>query len=333
MALWSLPDTVRAAIVAFTVVSGAAGVAGVASVSAQDSTPAIECVAPDLPPGTPSAMPEEGGPPPAAEGTPEGEVAADVEADAEHDMAAMEDATPEVVDEGTAADDATAGTAIAAVENFAGCISAGDAEGVAALVTTNYLVAQSGSENPYDLVANFQFAPVTIESVGDVRTHEDGRVSVEVQYAGFYTPSALLHERWFLVDDGGVLKVDEAVGMLYPADQVAQAELLDYEFNLSQSTFAAGQSIAFELTNSGTEPHEMVIAQLPEGGTIEQAFSGEIPFEEINFIGVGFADPGGTGYLAVTGLEAGSYTLVCFIPSADGTPHFVKGMVSEFTVE
>jgi len=328
MALWSLPDTVRAAIVAFTVVTGAAGVAGVASVSAQESTPAVECVAPDLPPGTPSAMPEEGGPPPAAEGegTPEGGAET-------HDMTVMEDAAPEAVDEGVAADDATAGTAIAAVENFAGCITGGDAEGVAALVTTNYLLAQTGSENPYDLVAGFQFAPVTIESAGDVRTHEDGRVSVDVQYSGFYAPGSLLHERWFLVDDGGVLKVDETVGMLYPADQVAQAELVDYGFVLSQSTFVAGQSIAFELTNTGTEPHEMAIAQLPEGGTIEQAFSGEIPFEEINFVGVGFADPGQTGYLATVGLEPGSYTIVCFIPSPDGAPHFAKGMVGEFTVE
>ncbi len=327
MALWTLPDTMRAAIVAFTVVTGAAGAVGVASVSAQDSTPAVECVAPDLPPGTPSAMPEEGGPPPAAESTPE----------AEHDMAAMDEASPEQVevevDEGTAAEaDATAAVT-AAVENFAGCITAGDAEGVAALVTTNYLVAQTGSENPYDLVANFQFAPVAIEAISDVRTHEDGRVSVDVLYGGFYTPSSLLHERWFFVDEAGTLKLDESVGLLYPADVVAQAELRDYEFALSQTTFAAGQSIAFELTNTGTEPHEMAIAQLPEGATIEQAFNGEIPFEEINFVGVGFADPGQTGYMAVTGLEPGAYTIVCFIPSADGTPHFAKGMVGEFVVE
>jgi uncharacterized cupredoxin-like copper-binding protein len=325
MALWTLPDTVRAAIVAFTVVTGAAGAVGVASVNAQESTPAVECVAPDLPPGTPSAVPEEGAPPPAAEGTPE----------AEHDMAAMEEASPEAVevDEGTAADADGTAAVTAAVENFAGCITAGDAEGVAALVTTNYLVAQTGSENPYDLVANFQFAPVTIEAISDVRTHEDGRVSVDVLYGGFYTPGALLHERWYFVDDAGTLKLDEAAGELYPADVVAQAELRDYEFALSQTSFPAGQSIAFELTNAGTEPHEMVIAQLPEGATLEQAFNGEIPFEEINFVGVGFADPGQTGYMAVTGLEPGTYTLVCFIPSADGTPHFVKGMVGEFVVE
>lgn len=326
MALWTLPDTVRAAIVAFTVVTGAAGAVGVASVDAhQDSTPAVECVAPDLPPGTPSAMPEEGAPPPAAEGTPE----------AEHDMAAMEEASPEQVevDEGTAAEADATTTVTAAVENFAGCITAGDAEGVAALVTTNYLVAQTGSENPYDLVADFGFAPVTIEATSDVRTHEDGRVSVDVLYGGFYAPASLLHERWFFVDEAGTLKLDEAVGLLYPADVVAQAELRDYEFVLSQTTFAAGQSIAFELTNAGTEPHEMAIAQLPEGGTIEQAFTGEIPFEEINFVGVGFADPGQTGYMAVTGLEPGTYTIVCFIPSADGTPHFAKGMVGEFVVE
>ncbi len=295
--------------------------------SAQESTPVVDCVAPDLPPGTPSPMPEEGAPPPAAEDTPDGEAAA------EHDMAAMEESTPEAAAEGVAADEATAGAATAAVENFAGCITTGDAEGVAALVTTNYLLTQTGSENPYDLVTGFQFAPVTVEAVGDVRTHDDGRVSVDVQYAGFYTPGSLLHERWFLVDDGGVLKVDEAVGMLYPADQVAQAELVDYGFNLSQTTFVAGQSIAFELTNAGAEEHELVIAQLPEGATLEQAFNGEIPFESINFVGVGFASPGQTGYLAVSGLEVGSYTLVCFIPSADGTPHFVQGMVGEFIVE
>ena len=325
MALWTLPDTVRAAIVAFTVVTGAAGAVGVASVSAQESTPGVECVAPDLPPGTPSAMPEEGGPPPAPEGTPEGE----------HDMAAMEEASPEevAVDEGTTADEDVTATVTAAVENFAGCITGGDAEGVAALVTTNYLVAQTGSENPYDLVANFQFAPVTIEAIGDVRTHEDGRVSVDVLYGGFYAPASLLHERWFFVDEAGTLKLDEAAGLLYPADVVAQAELRDYEFALSQTTFPAGQSIAFELTNTGSEPHEMAIAQLPEGATIEQAFNGEIPFEEINFVGVGFADPGETGYMAVSGLEPGTYTIVCFIPSADGTPHFVKGMVGEFVVE
>lgn len=325
MALWTLPDTVRVAIVAFTVATGAAGAVGIASVAAQDSTPAVECVAPDLPPGTPSVMPEGGAPPPAAEGTPE----------PEHDMAAMEEASPEQVevDAGTASAEDVTAAVTAAVENFAGCITAGDAEGVAALVTTNYLVAQTGSENPYDLVANFQVAPVTVEAISDVRTHEDGRVSVDVLYGGFYAPASLLHERWYFVDDAGTLKLDEAVGELYPADVVAQAELRDYEFALSQTTFAAGQSIAFELTNTGSEPHEMAIAQLPEGATLEQAFNGEIPFEEINFVGVGFADPGETGYMAVTGLEPGTYTLVCFIPSPDGTPHFVKGMVGEFVVE
>jgi len=108
MALWSLPAAVRAALVAFTVATGGAGIA---SVAAQESTPGVECVAPDLPPGTPSPMPEEGGPPPVVEGTPEGE------AEAEHDMAAMDDASAEAgagagaVDEGTAADEATAANA------------------------------------------------------------------------------------------------------------------------------------------------------------------------------------------------------------------------------
>jgi hypothetical protein len=39
----------------------------------------------------------------------------------------------------------------------------------------------------------------------------------------------------------------------------------------------------------------------------------------------------------VAPLEAGRYVMVCFLPDTDegpeGTPHFAKGMVKEFTVE
>ena len=32
-------------------------------------------------------------------------------------------------------------------------------------------------------------------------------------------------------------------------------------------------------------------------------------------------------------LEAGDYVLICFVPYAQGVPHFARGMVRELTVQ
>jgi hypothetical protein len=42
-------------------------------------------------------------------------------------------------------------------------------------------------------------------------------------------------------------------------------------------------------------------------------------------------DLGGTA-VATVALEPGNYAMVCFIPSADGIPHLMKGMVRPLTV-
>jgi hypothetical protein len=94
-------------------------------VSAQDASPeaspaAVACMAPELPPGTPTPM---------EEGTP-AEMASPMA-----EMAEAEEATPEP---GTPADEATAAEIEAAVMNYAACFNTGDPAKHVALETPRY---------------------------------------------------------------------------------------------------------------------------------------------------------------------------------------------------
>jgi len=54
--------------------------------------------------------------------------------------------------------------------------------------------------------------------------------------------------------------------------------------------------------------------------------------EELGLPG-NFMGPGQSADLTVPSLGAGSYALICFIPTeAEGTPHFAKGMLSQFEI-
>ncbi len=337
---FSSMTVIRTAFLAFLL---ACGLIGAATVEAQDASPsaspAVDCVAPELPPGTPSPQPEEGAIP--GEATPEGDMAgmdmgtpegaAETADEAAEELA---EASPVAPDEGTPASDDEAAAVIAAAENAAACFTNGTPEQAVALLTPDFLLSTFGASNPYDALENFPVAPVTIQSVGDARVHGDGRLSVDVVYDGLYSPNIITHERWFFVDDGGTLLLDQFVALPYEgADVTISVDMVDYGFELSQTSVPAGQTVTFTLANVGQEPHEFVVVRLPEGVTADQVLAGEVPEDQIAFYGFAFAEPGGNSYLTLTGLEAGTYTVVCFIPTADGTPHIALGMINEFTVE
>jgi uncharacterized cupredoxin-like copper-binding protein len=142
---------------------------------------------------------------------------------------------------------------------------------------------------------------------------------------------------------------------------VATAPAADATVNLVEMTFdglpantTAGTHV-WEVANTGTQLHEMVILQLAAGLTIDQALQlfnepppsaspvatpvvdqamatpvMEPPFEAIG--GVAPMTPGETNY-AVLDLAAGDYIAICFVPDAEtGMPHFAMGMIAGFTV-
>ncbi|MEX2658162.1 MAG: hypothetical protein WD232_00595 [Acidimicrobiales bacterium] len=120
--------------------------------------------------------------------------------------------------------------------------------------------------------------------------------------------------------------------------ETASVRGVDYAFEGIPETLPAG-TVAVEFENaSEEEEHEMVVFKKndPDQST-EELFA--LPEEEamgmITFAGFAFAPPGGSSS-SLLALEAGSYTVVCFIPvggEEDGPPHFTQGMTAEFTVE
>jgi len=115
--------------------------------------------------------------------------------------------------------------------------------------------------------------------------------------------------------------------------QVVTLIATDYAF-LAPDTIVAGLT-TFKMQNVGKEPHQAVI--VGAGGKswdeIRAAVMAQGPIAPwLTFPpGAGVATPGDSSN-ATSRLEPGNYFVVCFIPSPDGTPHVMKGMVRRLVV-
>jgi len=126
----------------------------------------------------------------------------------------------------------------------------------------------------------------------------------------------------------------------------------DYAFSGVLPELEAGVT-AFELSNNGTEHHEMVIHRKNDGvtETFDQllALPQEQAEQKVTFFGFADAQPKEEGGHAVADLKPGQYQIVCFLPvgstpeaekavaqeggkEIEGPPHFTRGMETEFTV-
>lgn len=303
-------------------------------------TTGAECVAPDLPPGTPTPM-EDMGPP---EGSPPVEDAAgmDMGTPGSEDTAGSDDAPPPAaplptIPAGTPADTSSAERAIAGAQNLVNCFGSPDAEAAAALMTAAFTLIEFGTDNPYDVardIASDATPSITIESLGDVQTHDDGRLSVDIVFSGLFSPNTYLHHRWYFVPDGDHLKLDQWVWLpVESADFRVEITMTDFAYDLSQTTLPADQTIAIDGVNAGDYAHEIVVFQLPAGATVEQLLIGDVPEEDVRFYGFAIAAPGQTAHFGLTGLEPGTYHIICYFDSPDGIPHVMRGMEAEFIVE
>jgi len=321
--------------------------ANVRTVSAQDASPTAEasptgaeCDAPALPPGTPT--PQEEGSPTAEDMT--GMEMGSPEASAEASEEASAEATEEVY-AGTAAEGDTADAIVAAGENLAACGNAGNFEGLAALMTENFMVNFFGSGNPYDVVAGLQDEGVTFGdyAAANPMTYEDGRVSLDAQY--MESQYQLASERWFLVQSGEYWQLDEIqyISASTDLDQTvvgvnitettADDGTKTYAFEPNTPSAVATELLTFHIVNKGTEVHETVIFILPDGADPMGLLDGTIKESDATFVGaIAPILPGGQADLNLVSLPAGVYTLVCFFPAEDGSPHLAHGMHTTFEV-
>ena len=112
---------------------------------------------------------------------------------------------------------------------------------------------------------------------------------------------------------------------------------MDYAFTVNTQTVATG-NVDIQLTNKGTEAHQVHIARAPAGMTVDEFVhayhdKGErAAFADVTWVGgVSGVEPGAVGR-ATANLTAGDYFLVCFLPASDGQNHLMKGMVGSLHV-
>lgn len=298
-----------------------------------------QCIAPEIPPGTPTPMEEMMG------GMGMEDPAATPDAD-DHAGMAM-DATPEAEGEdgemmmppmqepftGEPASEEDAAEAELAFYNLVDCINAGLYVEFASLWTAEGLMAECGTSNPYDAEYCFGGTPmIEVLSIENAQVLDDGRIAIDVSYR---MGNALMAEQFVFVRDGDTLLADASPDLPVEIPEgatIITGEMADYEFILDETSAPAGD-IAFQVTNTGEYPHEMVVFGLPEGVTIEDLFEDESLFEQVQFYGFTWSMPGEDAPpLVMLDMEPGTYTLVCFIPEPEGIPHVMRGMVLDFEV-
>ncbi len=116
---------------------------------------------------------------------------------------------------------------------------------------------------------------------------------------------------------------------------VVTAIATDYHLELP-ATLPAGPTW-LRIANHGKEAHQLYLVKLQDGKTPADLVAalkagGASPDWAIGVGGPNGVNPGATSTTTVVNLEPGSYAALCIIPSADGTPHVMKGMIAQLTV-
>lgn len=136
---------------------------------------------------------------------------------------------------------------------------------------------------------------------------------------------------------GMVRRVEVEPGPREPLPEADNTLMLDdYSFKLGHPLEAGRQVI--RVRNYAAQPHEVMLIKLMPGKTMDDLLAWMAAGEEDDPPGVPMGgmqalSQGLAGNLIVD-LEPGDYGLICFVPdTGDAEPHFVHGMVDQFTIE
>jgi hypothetical protein len=120
------------------------------------------------------------------------------------------------------------------------------------------------------------------------------------------------------------------------AVQTVEIQGSDFSFD-APATIPAGRTRVVLHNAAGAEPHQAALVRLKEGvttgdflGALAQGFDAAV--ETGTFVGGPNSAAPGAESGVVVDLEEGQYAVLCLIPSPDGAPHVVKGMVRDLTV-
>ncbi len=218
-------------------------------------------------------------------------------------------------------DEAVVEQAVAAATNLANCWNAGDLEAVLGLVTPNLLESKFGvasADEAATALSSMELPLYAIVATGDVQTYDDGRASLDLDYMlGDYQYTSA---RWYMVDAGGQLLIDEEEYLL-PQPDLEASSVIGMAFETDDSAIAYGEAadaetggrevpaiegIILNLTNAGAENRIVTVVQL---GDDEMASPVAGPLPMGDFVAMVSVPGGGQTDVALVGLAPGSYAI------------------------
>jgi uncharacterized cupredoxin-like copper-binding protein len=108
------------------------------------------------------------------------------------------------------------------------------------------------------------------------------------------------------------------------------------DFKLDMPATIPAGAVSLRLVNTGKELHQAQIVRLDQGKTVadlEAAMKHEGPPPAwLRFVGGPNGIAPGQETTSMSSLAPGHYALICLIPSPDGVPHLMKGMIQPFEV-
>jgi uncharacterized cupredoxin-like copper-binding protein len=117
---------------------------------------------------------------------------------------------------------------------------------------------------------------------------------------------------------------------------VAPITVTATDFKLDMPATVPAGSVSLRLVNSGKELHQAQIVRFDQGKTVadlEAAMKHEGPPPPwLHFVGGPNGIAPGQEATSMASLAPGKYALICLIPSPDGVPHLMKGMIQPFEV-
>jgi hypothetical protein len=122
-----------------------------------------------------------------------------------------------------------------------------------------------------------------------------------------------------------------------PAPDAATITVTATDYALQAPDTLAQGAVTFNLVNQGKEFHHLWIARADSGRTLDDVMAafkhhGPPPAWLRDIGGPNAPMPMGGVANATVVLQPGTYILGCWIPSPDGVPHLMKGMVRQLTV-
>lgn len=239
------------------------------------------------------------------------------------------------------------GELMAVSEALAACLTAGDVETVVQLAGERYLGQLFGSSVPmakeeYVALAG-ELTPLSTRIVGldQVTPIEEGRATANVIHV---VGNQLMLTEWTFEQaprgeretgrNPWRVAAERPLPALVPSGAAEIAvDIGERSFTLDRES-VTGPDVVLRGENAAAEDHELLVLRLAPGYTtadLLRAAGPDLP-PEVAWIGEIPVRGGAARDLVLVDLEPGVYTLVCFFPDSDGTPHLAQGMEAEFVV-